>query len=149
TVSRTNQLFQPLGSPGTLPFMTPARRDFAIATIPDGRDDRIFLIGGRAGTGQGSLVTSGAGLEFNPRTNTLRTRSTTGFTPRHSLGAAAVQTSQGFRIYAVGGYTDTAAATNPTALVQEYNPATDTWRTVASLPTPTAQFGITAAGGIN
>jgi YVTN family beta-propeller protein len=150
-LTRTNDLSQPLGSPATLPFLTPQRRDFAIATIPDGRDDRIFLIGGRSGTGQGSLVTSGAVLEFNPRTNTVRTRSTTGFTPRHSLGAAAVRTigGGGFRIYAIGGYTDTAAATNPTSLVQEYNPATDTWRTVASLPTPVAQFGITAAGGIN
>jgi len=33
--------------------------------------------------------------------------------------------------------------------VEEYNPATDTWRTVASLPTAVAQFGITVAGGIS
>jgi hypothetical protein len=34
-------------------------------------------------------------------------------------------------------------------LVQEYNPATNTWRTVAALPTAVAQFGITVAGGVN
>ena len=33
--------------------------------------------------------------------------------------------------------------------VEEYNPTTDTWRTVASLPTAVAQFGITVAGGVN
>src|SRR5262249_1858145 len=82
TVSRTNTLLQPLGAPATLPFATPARRDFAIATIPDGRDDRVFLIGGRSGTGQGNLLTSGAVLEFNPRTNTIRSRNASGFTPR-------------------------------------------------------------------
>src|SRR5437762_2226810 len=37
----------------------------------------------------------------------------------------------------------------PAATVEEFNPATNTWRTVASLPTAVAQFGITAAGGIN
>jgi len=41
------------------------------------------------------------------------------------------------------------STTTPSAVVEEYNPATDTLRTVASLPTAVAQFGITAAGGIN
>jgi hypothetical protein len=109
-VSRTNDLFQPGGTPATLPFVSPARRDFAIATLAD---DRVFLLGGRTGLGQGTLVTSGAVLEFNPRTNTMRTRSSSGFTPRHSLGAAAVRTSQGFRIYAVGGYASTANTAAP------------------------------------
>ena len=47
--------------------------------------------------------------EFNPRTNTFTHHSASGFTPRHSLGAAAVRTSAGPRIYAVGGYTSTSA----------------------------------------
>src|SRR5262249_12289323 len=118
-----------------------------VATLDDGR---VFIIGGRTRAGQGDLI-SGAStvLEFNPRTNTLRTRSGLGLTLRHSLGAAAVRTSQGSGIYPIGGYTGPAPATAPSPLVQEYNPATDTWRSVASLPTPTAQFGITVAGGIN
>jgi hypothetical protein len=37
----------------------------------------------------------------------------------------------------------------PVNVVQEYNPATDTWRTVAPLPTAVAQFGIMVAGGVN
>ena len=98
-VTTTNDLAG--GAP--LPSVT-ARRDFAIATLDD---DRIFIIGGRSGAGQGSLITSNVIQEFNPRTNVLTTKSSTGFTPRHSLGAAAVRTSQGLRIYAVGGYAST------------------------------------------
>ena len=124
-----------------------ARRDFAIATLAD---DRVFIIGGRSGAGQGTLITgANAVLEFNPRTNILRTRSSTGFTPRHSFGAAAVKTAGGPRIYAIGGYPATASTSAPLSTVEEYNPATNTWRTVASLPAAVAEFGIAAAGGVN
>jgi len=130
-----------------LPTLLGARRDFAVATLDD---DRVFIIGGRSGTGLGTLVTgTNTVLEFNPRTNAITPKSSTGFTPRHSLGAAAVQTSQGPRIYAIGGYAATTGTAPPVGTVQEYDPATNTWRTVASLITPTAQFGIAAAGGIN
>ena len=123
------------------------RRDFAVATLPD---SRVYLIGGRQGSGAGTLVgASTAVLEFDPRTNTLTQKSAVGFLLRHSLGAAAVRTSAGVRIYAVGGYVSTSAAALPSSIVQEYDPATDTWRVVASLPTAAAQFGITVAGGIN
>src|SRR5207253_811813 len=107
-------------------------------------------IGGRTGPGQGTLVTGpDTVLEFNPRTNLLKRRSASGFTPRHSFGAAAVLTNKGPRIYAVGGYTSTAASGLPVNQVQEFNPATSRWRTVASLPVAVAQFGIAVAGGIN
>jgi hypothetical protein len=53
------------------------------------------------------------------------------------------------RIYAVGGYASTDDTTMPSALVEEYDPVANKWRTVASLPTATAQFGITTSGGIN
>jgi len=142
-VSTTNDL----AASASLPFLPLGLRDFATATTPDGR---IFIFGGRQGSGNGTLVTgANAVLEFNPRANTLVPRGTFGFTPRHSLGAAAVKTNQGTRIYAIGGYASTSPAQAPSGVVEEYNPATDTWRTVASLPTAVAQFGITAAGGIN
>jgi hypothetical protein len=121
------------------------RRDFAVATLSD---DRVFIIGGRTGSGDGTFVTD-AILEFNPRTNTLTTKSGTGFTPRHSLGAAAVRTNQGERIYTIGGYASTNPATAPSNLVEEYNPANNTWRPVATLPVGVAQFGVTVAGGVN
>lgn len=142
-ISTTNDL----ASGATLPALAGPRRDFAIATL---EDDRVFILGGRSGSGNGSLVTgANTVLEFNPRTNLLRSRSSTGFTARHSLGAAAVKTSQGLRIYAAGGYTSTSATAAPAGTVEEYNPATDTWRTVATLPSAVAQFGITVSGGVN
>jgi YVTN family beta-propeller protein len=136
-----------LAGGAALPALLGARRDFALATLSD---DRVFVIGGRSGAGQGSLVGAAtAVLELNPRTNTIVPRNSVGFTLRHSLGAAAVKTSGGPRIYAVGGYASTSPAAMPVPLVQEYDPATNAWRTVAALPTAVAQFGITVAGGIN
>jgi mono/diheme cytochrome c family protein len=88
-------------------------------------------------------------LEFNPRTNAFAPRGKAGFTARHSLGAAAVQTSTGPRIYAIGGYASTDPASAPVGNVEEFDPVADKWRTVASLPTPVSQFGITVTGGIN
>ena len=131
----------------TLPAVIGARRDFALATLGD---NRVFIIGGRSGPGPGALIAgANAVVEFNPRTNAIIARGSTGFTPRHSLGATAVQTSRGPRIYAVGGYATTSTTTSPVATVEEYNPFNNTWRTVASLPTPVAQFGMATAGGIN
>jgi hypothetical protein len=140
TVSGLNDLA--LGA--SLPPVGP-RRDFAIATLGD---DRVFIIGGRSGSGDGTLVSDSV-LEFNPRTNTLTSKSNSGFTARHSLGAAAVRTIQGERIYAIGGYANTNPATLPSTTVEEYNPGTNTWRTVAALPQGVAQFGSAVAGGIN
>jgi DNA-binding beta-propeller fold protein YncE len=133
-----------------LPFPPNDRRDFGIVQVDDGR---VFLIGGRFGdadNGAGTLL-EGAGtvLEFNPRKNKFSARSNKGFTPRHSLGAAAVRTKDGVRIYAIGGYTSTDPTTAPSNVVEEYDPATNKWRTVASLPTAVAQFGVTTAGGVN
>ncbi|HEU4420190.1 MAG TPA: hypothetical protein VFT55_14740, partial [Planctomycetota bacterium] len=130
-----------------LPALPSGRRDFAVATLDDAR---VFVIGGRAGAGQGSLVAAAnAVLEFNPRTNSITPKSATGFTLRHSLGAAAVKTSAGPRIYAIGGYPSTLGTATPITTVEEYNPATDTWRAVAPLPQAVAQFGVAVAGGLN
>jgi len=143
SVGTTNDL----AGGATIPTLPDGRRDFATATLTDGR---VLIIGGRTGPGQGTLVTGeNTVLEFNPRTNTLTQRSATGFTPRHSLGAVAVRTSGGPRIYALGGITTTLNNGNPTNIVQEYNPATNTWRPVANLFLAVAQFGIAATGGIN
>ncbi|HZN37272.1 MAG TPA: YncE family protein, partial [Planctomycetota bacterium] len=118
------QLQQVTGAIGTtndlatgqaLPALPSARRDFAVATLDDAR---VFMIGGRSGSGQGSLVgAANAVLEFNPRTNSITPKSSTGFTLRHSLGAAAVKTSAGPRIYAIGGYPSTVATEAPVATV--------------------------------
>jgi YVTN family beta-propeller protein len=141
-VSTTNDL-----TGGALPGLATPRRDFGVATLDD---DRVFIIGGRTGPGQGSLVTGAdTVVEFNPRTNQLTPRRAVGFTARHSLGAAAVRTARGPRIYAIGGYASTDAGAAPVGIVEEYNPATDSWRPVSALPTAVAQFGTAVAGGIN
>lgn len=145
TVGTTNDLANGAALPSLGGFTL--RRDFATVTLDDAR---VFIIGGRSGSSAGSLVPANdAVLEFNPRTNVLTQRSSTGFTIRHSLGAAAVQTSAGPRIYAIGGFDSTSAVAAPVATVEEYNPGTNTWRSVASLPAAVAQFGITTAGGVN
>src|SRR5262245_33448424 len=66
-----------LAGGAALPPLAGARRDFAVATAAD---DRVFIIGGRSGPGQGALVTgANTVLEFNPRTNTMTPRSNAGF----------------------------------------------------------------------
>ena len=136
-----------LAGNASLPAFLNARRDFGTATLPDGR---LVIVGGRSGAGQGTLVSAAeAVVEFDPRSNTLRALSATGFTLRHSLGAAAVQTVDGPRVYAVGGYATTSGASAPTTVVEEFNPLTNTWRTVAPLPGAVAQFGIAANGPLN
>ena len=139
-VATTNDLFRGRA----FPPVPEGRSDFGMATLEDGR---IIIIGGRNASG---LITgTNSVLVFNPRTNVLVPASNTGFTPRHSFGAAAVLTAAGPHVYAIGGYSDTTGASVPVGTVQEYNPDTNVWRTVASLPTPVAQFGITVAGGVN
>lgn len=57
-------------------------------------------------------------------------------TARHGVGLAA----SGGKVYAVGGYGGATLAT-----VEEYDPATDTWRSRASLPAPRYEFGLVTA----
>lgn len=62
-------------------------------------------------------------------------------TNRFYLGAAAAPTGT---IYAIGGQADgtTRLRTN-----EEFNPATNTWRRRADMPTPRGSLGVAAAGG--
>jgi N-acetylneuraminic acid mutarotase len=62
--------------------------------------------------------------------DTWATKSSTGFTGRTSLAAAAVNG----KIYAIGGASGGGAAT----LNEEYDPATNSWSTKASMPTARA-----------
>jgi len=136
-----------LAAQAVLPSLPDARRDFAVATLLDGR---VMIVGGRQGIGDGTLVGAASNvLLFDPRANTLVAKSSNGFTARHSLGAAALLTDDGFKVYAVGGYASTAANTAPSTLVEEYDVATDTWSTVAPLPSARAEFGIAVTGRIN
>lgn len=130
-----------------LPALLAGRRDFGCATLEDGR---VFVIGGRTGAGQGQLVGGNQSVVlFDPKTNTIVSRSSVGFTPRHSFGAHAAATAMGPRIYVIGGYAGAGAGDAPIATVEEYNPASDTWRTVAAMPTATAEFGCAMTPRLN
>jgi DNA-binding beta-propeller fold protein YncE len=134
-----------LADGAVLPELPGGRRDFAVATLDDAR---VFIIGGRVGPGAGTLVMGpDAVMEFDPRTNELRRVGVAGFTPRHSLGAAALRTPAGFRILAIGGYANTTDTASPVGTVEEFDPEMNKWRSAASLITPVAEFGITVAGG--
>ncbi len=130
-----------------LPPLPSARRDFGAATLPDGR---LLIAGGRAGAGDGTLL-SGAGsvVLFDPRANAVTPLSDTGFTPRHSLMVAALATPQGAKVIAAGGYDTTDPAAAPVATVEEYDVATDAWSAVASMPVATAQAAIAALAPLN
>ncbi|EHS59321.1 hypothetical protein WG8_0536 [Paenibacillus sp. Aloe-11] len=69
--------------------------------------------------------------EYDPQTNTWTTKSPMS-TPRMGLAAAVLNNE----IYVIGGNTDTATLSGPgTAEVEKYNPKTDTWSKVPSMPT--------------
>lgn len=61
-------------------------------------------------------------------------------TPRTYLGAALGPDG---RIYAIGGYGQSVAD----GAVEAYDPSTDSWTTLASLPTPRADLGVVTAPG--
>jgi YVTN family beta-propeller protein len=136
-----------LAGDAPLPQLLGARRDFGMATLVDGR---VVIAGGRAGAGDGALVTGAdAVLIFDPKANTVRRGNAVGFTPRHSFGLAAAETPAGPRVYAIGGYAAAAASTAPVAVVEEYDPVANAWRTVAPLPAATAELGVAVNGPLN
>jgi YVTN family beta-propeller protein len=142
TIDTNNTQVSPAAA---LPIIAAGRRDFGITTLPDGR---VYAIGGRTGAGAGTpVIAAEAVLEFDPFTNSTRFRSSTGFTPRFSLGVATVNTTSGARIYAIGGWAAAAGAAQTT--VQVYDPSTDTWTTATSLPVGTAEFGVCTVNAAN
>lgn len=141
SVNTTNALV----AGAALPPLPDNRSEFAVAVDPSGR---IFLVGGRVDDDLLGGVNGPAILEYDPSTNVLTTtRSDTGFTPRFALGAAAIMTGNGLRIYAFGGATsDETAAVNT---VEEYNPQSNSWRTVAPMNLARSEFGYTVVSELN
>jgi hypothetical protein len=116
-----------------LPKVPASGRDFALATLPDGH---IFIIGGRSGTGPGAELITGdtAVLEFDPFANEVR---------RQQLGRLHAASLARRRRGADGErrahlrdrrLRHDQSGVNPVALVEEYNPSTDTWTQDTSLP---------------
>ena len=122
----------------------------AAAPIPTARslpgaalaaNGRIYVVGGHTGGGSGY---SGVTEAFDTATGTWTSGLATMPTGRYEVAAVAAGTGAQERIYALGGFNQ-AAVGGSLATVEAYNPASDTWSAVASLPT--ARRGLAAVRG--
>jgi N-acetylneuraminic acid mutarotase len=115
----------------TLAPMPTPRGELAVAAF----NGRVYAVGGY---NHGYLNTLEA---YNPSTNTWATLAPMP-TAREDLAAVAVpcRGASGTCLDVIGGWNGTALAT-----VEQYNPANNTWSTLASMPTP--RFDLAAAAG--
>ena len=100
--------------------------------------DSVYALGGRNGAGHDNN-------RYTPATDTWATLAAMP-TARDGLGAAVV----GDSIYAIGGRPQTSgpcSSFTQFATVERYDIASDTWATVASLPSPRSDVGAIAHGG--
>ncbi len=95
---------------------------------------KIYAIGGWDGRATSTVE------EYDPATDTWAIRASMP-TARSRLGVAAASNG---KIYAIGGCGDPEGY-NPIATVEEYDPATNTWATRASMPTARSRLGVVAA----
>ena len=137
-----------------VPPMPTARSNLAVATDTQ---RNIYAIGGYNSSFPVSDVTSpvlSTVEKYSPSTNTWTTVASM---PTARYGAAAAVDTQG-NIYVMGGSNTTAAyVASGLSTVEKYSPSTNTWTTVASMPTaryylaaaPDTQGNIYAIGGYN
>lgn len=103
----------------------------------------LYSIGGREG-GPGSSARN-AIWSYNPVTDTWNSTLTAMPTARAGLAVAVV----GNAIYAIGGRTGTAGPNSPgkLAVVERYDIDTDSWTTVAPLPSARSDLAAAVVGG--
>ena len=117
--------------------MPTARTDACCAIgVNESGDSCIYVFGGS--TSILGYVPTNAVEEYDPATNSWRTRNSTGFTAR---GGAMAVTDRNNLIYVIGGTSD---GSSSLGLVQLYNPVANTWST--ETPIQQARDGVT--GGI-
>ena len=135
SVSAGGPDFQPAGTWASVaPIPTP-RNGLAATTGPDGR---IYALGGATA----GFTPSAAAEVYTPSTNTWARIASL---PATRAEPAAATGPDG-RIYLIGGYTpDGRGIGVPTTSVFAYDPTTDAWSTVASLPLPLSDLA--AASG--
>ncbi len=97
----------------------------------------VYALGGRSAGNRN--------VRYTPRTDTWTTLAPIPTARQGGLGAAVVGNS----IYAIGGRTSSGGPCSGGALanVERYNIASNTWRAVASLPSPRSDLGAIAHGG--
>ncbi|HLH23576.1 MAG TPA: kelch repeat-containing protein [Chloroflexota bacterium] len=117
----------------TLPPLHHPRNHLAAAVI----DGRIYAVGGRDGT---SLLLTDL-EEYDPATGDWRERAAM---PTGRSGHAAAALAG--RLYVFGGEGNTANPRGVFAEVEAYDPATDSWTLVDTMPTPRHGLGAVAVG---
>jgi N-acetylneuraminic acid mutarotase len=137
--SRTVEAYTPATNRWvTVAPMPTARGNLAAAA---GSDGRIYAIGGDSCSSQSGVKTVEA---YTPATNHWASVASMP-TARYDLAAAAGPDG---RIYAIGGSSSNSAGSAPPGglnTVEAYSPRTNSWATVA--PLPTARQGLAAATG--
>jgi N-acetylneuraminic acid mutarotase len=121
----------------TLTPMPTARQQLGTATV----DGKIFAIGGRNEFNR----YLGTNEMYDPATNTWVKKAPMP-TPRNSFAIAVYEN----KIYVIGGETNLPRGNGDTGISsinQAYDPATDTWETKASMPTPRSQLGASVVDG--
>lgn len=98
---------------------------------------KIYAIGGETPDGMTGVVE-----EYDPGSNTWATKAPMP-TPRGYGGAAVVND----KIYVVGGFIRTGINITPSPLVDEYDPATDTWRSRSPLNIARGSLAVAVSGG--
>ncbi len=111
-----------------LPNLPETRTHLAAGAV----NGKFYAIGGRTG---GINSVRGDVFEYDPATN-LWTRKTPMPTPRGGVAAATVNG----RIIVFGGEGPSGRPERTYEQVEEYDPATDTWRSLAPMPTPRHGF---------
>ena len=132
--------YSPAGNSWTSITQMPTLRLHMAGAV--GHDGLLYTLGGGAGS---KLMTVSTVEAYNPRTNAWQ--GAAGMpTPRARLAAV---TGPDGRIYALGGFTGEIyeGPGNPTGIVEAYTPSTNTWQSLASMPTPRISFA--AAVGID
>ena len=104
--------------------MTTARSLHASAVLPDGK---IYVVGGTPGVGDAELDAFEVRQPGTSGWHTLPAMPT----PRKLLAAAGL----GSRLYAIGGNRYNGAGISYTSVVEAFDPGTQTWSQVTSLPT--------------
>jgi len=134
SVYSMNEVYDPLNDSWSYGSQIPhGRLLYGIGVL----NNKIYVIGGWTGTGS-----TGLNEEYDPQTDIWTTKAPMP-TVRNGLAVAVVNN----RIYAIGGATNANPWTNNLDVVEEYDPATNTWRTVQSMPTPRSLFMSAASIG--
>lgn len=106
---------------------------------------KIYAIGGMKAGGQGTMNANDV-EEYDPKTNSWEKRAPMP-TPRHGCAAVAVDG----RILVIGGMGDEhapgASSRGALSTVEEYDPATNRWHTLARMPTPRGFLCCAVVGG--